>query len=139
MRTMLADAPLFYHIDLVALGDGLQAMGNHDQSHTHAIEVFHHLGFCLRIECRGALVHQQDGGLLGQSRSYLDALALAATEVLAALQDGTLIGARALHDFMMYLSIVASQHHGEIFNRLIPHLDIVCNGALEERHILINY
>ena len=40
---------------------------------------------------------------------------------------------------MVYLRIVAGQHHSKVFYRLVPHLDIVCNGALKERHILIDH
>jgi hypothetical protein len=58
------------------LGYGLQAVGYHDERDAHVVEMLHHLGFCLRVECRGALGHQHDGGFLGQGGGYLDALPL---------------------------------------------------------------
>ncbi len=101
--------------------------------------MLHHLGLRLGVECRGALVHQYDGGFLGQGCGYLDALPLSAAEVLAALCDGALIGTRALHDLLVYLRVVAGQYHGEVFYRLVPHLHVVGNRPLEERHVLVDH
>ena len=57
----------------------------------------------------------------------------------ASLQDGPLIGTWALQNLVVDLSVVAGHHHGEVFNRIIPHLHIVGNGALKERNILIDH
>ena len=40
---------------------------------------------------------------------------------------------------MVYLRIVAGQHHSEVFYRIVPHLDIVCNSAFKEGYVLIDH
>ena len=58
-------------------------------------------------------------------------LPLTAGEVLSTFGDTVIVTAVTLHDILMQLRITGSHNHFKIFNRVVPHFNIIVDGIFK--------
>ena len=113
-------------------------MGHNNLCRSHPSDTLHHLVLGLGVEGARCLVHNQNGGFLGQCRRHLYALSLTAAEVLSTLYNLRAEALGTTHYVGTYLCVVAGYHHREIFYRWIPHADVLRHRIVEEYHVLVD-
>ena len=109
----LHDAAFVEHAYFVGVFDGREAVGNgYGGARLHeAFEGFLHETFALRVERRGGLVEDENGGVLQYGARYGDALALSARETAAAVAHLRVVALFAFHDELVGVSYLGSFHH----------------------------
>ena len=138
MGAPLHDHALVEDDDLVTVTDGGQAVGDDDAGDAPVADGLDRLVLRPGIEGAGRLVQNDDRGILGQDPGDLQALALAAGQVLAVFRDPAVIAARPLHDIVVDLGVAGRQDDFKILDRVIPHADVVGDGVLKQDDVLVH-
>ena len=136
--TAFHDAALVQHDDLIAIADGGQAVGDDDAGDAALCDGVDDLVLRLRVQGGRRLVHDADGRILGEGAGDFEPLALAAGQVAAAVQQLVRKAALARVDVVENVRVARGQDDLEILDAVVPHLDIVGNGVLKQRDVLIN-
>ena len=78
MRASLYNLSLIQDNDLIAVADGGKTVGDHDAGNAAFADGADDIILCLCIQGRGGLIHDADGGILGQGTGDLQSLTLTA-------------------------------------------------------------
>ena len=131
--------PSFVHDDnLVAVPHRAQTVGDDDHRSAALPDSLHHLFFFHGIECAGGLVEYENHRFACQCRGYLYSLSLSARQVAATLDEPRVESLGPGDDVLAYAGIHAGHVHGEILDGVVPHLDILGDGIVEEDDMLVD-
>src|SRR5690606_14483973 len=101
VRAALHDLSALHHDDFVAVADGAQAVRDDDAGAAAPAQALVDVLLSGRVEGARGLVEDQDGRLSDERARDLEALALAAAEVAAALLHARLVPALARLDHVV--------------------------------------
>ena len=138
MCAALDDFAVVEDNDLIAVADRRETVGDHDAGDAPFLDSTDQLIFCLGIEGACRFVHDDDRGILGENAGDLQSLSLAAGHIPASLDDLPFIAIRSLHDIVVDLGVSGSHDDLEIFDRIVPHPDIIGDRIFEEDDILVH-
>ena len=138
MRAPLHNGSLIQHNDLVAVPDGAQPVRDNDACNSPRVHALDHLVLGLRVQRARRLVHDADGRILAQRPRDLEPLPLSAAQVPPAVQQPVPESAFSHHDVVIDFRIPRRQRHLEVLDARVPHLDVVADGILEQRDLLVD-
>ena len=113
-------------------------MRDDDTGNAAHADRLHHLVLRLGVQRRRRFVQNADGRILRQRPGDLDPLPLSAGEVAPVLGESVLIAARTQDDILVDLGVPGCHDHLKILDGGIPHLDIVRDRVLKQRHVLVD-
>ena len=113
-------------------------MGDDDGGCTALTDALHHLTLHHRVERTRSLVEDENHRLACQCRGNLKPLSLSAREVATTLYESRVESPGAGYDVVAYAGIDTCHRHGEILDGVIPHLDVLGDGVVEEHHVLVD-
>ena len=114
-------------------------MGDHDAGDAAVGNGLDQLVLRFGVQGAGRFVQNDDGGVLGQDPGDLQALALAAGQVLAVFNQPSLISARPLEDVVVKLGVAGGQDDLKILDGGVPHADVVGDGVLKQDDFLVHH
>ena len=138
MRAAVDYIALIQDDDLIAVADRGKAMCNDDAGDAARNDRIDDFIFGPGIKGGGGFIKNDDSRILRKDAGNFNPLALTAGEVAAAFNQHMPVTVRPGDDILMDLRVFRRKNHFKIFDGVVPHLDVVCDGVLKEDDILVN-
>src|SRR5215210_157823 len=137
--------PALYHLapveddDLVAVADCAEPVCDYQAGASPPPEVVVYDALRRRVQRASRLVEDQDSGLADECPGYLQALALAAAEVVPSLFDFALVAARACRHVVVDASVLTGTNDARLGDAGVPEREVVLHRSLEEVDVLVHH
>ena len=137
MRTSLDHFSVIQHYDLITVTDRGQTVRDYDAGDSSVRDRADRVVLCLGVQCGCRFIQDDDRRILCKDSRKLQPLALTARHVISALCQTALIAAFTFHDVLMDLGISGGKYHFIVFDRTVPHADIVRDRIFKQDDILV--
>ena len=131
------DTPVQYN-DLITVTNRGQSVRYYDAGNSPVADRLDDFILCLGIQRGSSFVQNADRRILRKTVCNLQSLSLSAGEVLSSFKHPVSVTVVTLHDIIVNSGITGCKDHFEIFDGIIPHLDISGNRIGKQRNLLID-
>ena len=138
MFSLFNDATIDQNQNEIGVANRAKSMSDNDTGAGELAQIVVHDGFCYHVQMAGGLVEQQKRGRTGESARKTQALALAARQTAAALDDSGFVAHGHSHDIVMDRRDLRCSDNPLKRQGGIAEADVLPDGSTEQDRILQN-